>query len=99
MRRIAGAARLLATGKLAQSSGFEGAQIQRRLMAWRAGGESINSLIQQGGELQRSRARQLVRSNPYASNASASLSGLLAPLGRGRGKNQWRSGCSSRVLR
>ena len=30
--RIAGAARLLATGKLAQSTGFEGAQMQRRLV-------------------------------------------------------------------
>jgi capsid protein len=73
VRRIVGAARLLATGKLAQSAGFEGAQMQRRLVAWRAGGESINSLIQHGGELQRSRARQLVRSNPYASNAAASF--------------------------
>ena len=42
-------------------------------MAWRAGGESINSLILQGGELQRARARQLVRTNPYASNAAASF--------------------------
>ena len=57
VHRIAGAARLLATGKLAQNPGFEGAQIQRRLMAWRAGGETINSLILQGGELQRARAR------------------------------------------
>ena len=71
--RIAGAARLLATGKLAQSTGFEGAQVQRRLLAWRAGGESINSLMLQGGELQRARARQLVRTNPYASNAAASF--------------------------
>ena len=73
VRRIAGAARLLATGKLAQNSGFEGAQMQRRLVAWRAGGESINGLILQGGELQRARARQLVRTNPYASNASSSF--------------------------
>jgi hypothetical protein len=71
--RIAGAARLLATGKLAQSTGFEGAQMQRRLVAWRAGSESINRLILQGGELQRARARQLVRTNPYAANAAASF--------------------------
>ena len=71
--RIAGAARLLATGKLALSTGFDGAQMQRRLVTWRAGGESINSLILQGGELQRARARQLVRTNPYASNAVASF--------------------------
>ena len=47
--------------------------MQRRLVAWRAGGESINSLMLQGGELQRARARQLVRTNPYASNAAASF--------------------------
>jgi capsid protein len=73
IQRIAGAARLLATGKLAQSTGSDGAQMQRRLVAWRAGGESINRLILQGGELQRARARQLVRTNPYASNASSSF--------------------------
>ena len=73
VQRIAGAARLLATGKLALNTGFDGAQMQRRLMTWRAGGESINSLILQGGELQRARARQLVRTNPYASNAAASF--------------------------
>jgi hypothetical protein len=64
--RIAGAARLLATGKLAQSTGFEGAQMQRRLMSWRAGSESINSLVLQGRELQRARARQLVRTRDIA---------------------------------
>jgi lambda family phage portal protein len=73
IRRIAGAARLLATGKLALSAGFDGAQMQRRLVAWRASGESINSLLRHGGEVQRARARQLVRSNPYAANASASF--------------------------
>jgi hypothetical protein len=45
--RIAGAAPLLATGKLAPSTGFDGAQMQRRLVARRAGSESINSLILQ----------------------------------------------------
>jgi lambda family phage portal protein len=73
IRRIAGAARLLATGKLASSPGFDGAQMQRRLVAWRASGESINSLLRHGGEVQRARARQLVRTNPYAANASASF--------------------------
>ena len=62
--RIVAAARLLATGKLAPSTGFDGAQMQRRLIAWRAGGETINSLMLQGDELQRARARQLVRTNP-----------------------------------
>jgi capsid protein len=90
MSRIAGAARLLATGKLAQSTGFDGAQMQRRLMTWRAGGESINSLILQGGELQRARARQLVRTNPYAANASASFAappdGVRCPGDIGEGE-------------
>jgi capsid protein len=79
--RIAGAARFLATGKLARNSGFGGAQIRRRLMAWRAGGESINSLILEGGELQRARARQLDRSNPYAVNAAASFTAHLGGCG------------------
>ena len=65
--------RLLATGKLALSTGFDGAQMQRRLVAWRAGGESINSLLLQGGDLQRARARGWVGTNPYAANASASF--------------------------
>ena len=81
VQRIAGAARLLATGKLALSTGFDGAQMQRRLVAWRAGGESINSLMLQGGELQRARARQLVRTNPYASNAAASFAAHAAGCG------------------
>jgi capsid protein len=73
VQRIAGAAQLLATGKLAQNTGFDGAQMQRRLVAWRAGSESINSLVLRGGELQRARARQLVRTNPYASNVARGL--------------------------
>ena len=71
----------MATGKLALSTGFDGAQMQRRLMSWRAGGESINSLILQGGELQRARARQLVRTNPYAANAAASFATTGAKIG------------------
>ena len=74
--RIAGAARYQTPAKLAQNSGFEGAQMQRRLRAWRAGGESINSLI-----LQRARAQQLVRSNPYASNAASSFTAHLVGSG------------------
>jgi capsid protein len=90
VQRIAGAARLLATGKLGPSTGFDGAQMQRRLVAWRTGDESINSLILRGGELQRARARQLVRTNPYASNAGRPSSHMRwvaasSPLpGRGR---------------
>jgi capsid protein len=50
-------------------------------MAWRAGSESINSLMLQGGELQRARARQLVRSNPYAAIAAASFTAHLVGCG------------------
>jgi capsid protein len=81
VQRIAGAARLLATGKLGPSTGFDGAQMQRRPVAWRAGGESINSLILRGGELQRARARQLVRTNPYAANAAASFTSQAVGAG------------------
>jgi capsid protein len=42
-------------------------------LAWRTGGVIINRVILLGGELQRARARQLVRTNPYAANASASF--------------------------
>jgi capsid protein len=59
----------------------DGAQMQCHLMAWRAGGESINSLMLQGGELQRARARQLVRTNAYASNAAASFAAHAAGCG------------------
>jgi hypothetical protein len=40
VRRIARAARLLATGKLALSTGFDGAQMQRRLVACRGAGRA-----------------------------------------------------------
>ena len=46
----------------------------RRLATWRAGSGNINAAIRQGGEVLRSRARDLVRNNPYASNAAASFS-------------------------
>ncbi|MGE3624383.1 MAG: phage portal protein, partial [Bdellovibrionales bacterium] len=46
---------------------------QRRLIAWKATQDNINSLLASGGDLLRARARQIVRSNPYASNAADSF--------------------------
>ncbi|MGN7612720.1 phage portal protein [Magnetococcales bacterium HHB-1] len=52
---------------------LEAARAVRRLSTWQVGSESTNTLILQGGDLLRNRARDLVRSNPYAANATASF--------------------------
>ncbi|MEG3637656.1 phage portal protein [Magnetococcus sp. PR-3] len=66
--------RYLATGRIPMPRAqLEAARAARRLAGWRSGNESLNSLILQGGGLLRSRSRELVRSNPYASNAAASF--------------------------
>lgn len=70
--RITAAMKYAATGKLSASA-FEGAMRSRRLVAWKATQENINSLLSSGGELLRARARQIVRSNPYAANAADSF--------------------------
>lgn len=72
LTRFSAAIRFAATGRLSASA-FEGALAQRRLVAWRATQENINSLLMAGGETLRARGRQLVRSNPYASNAANSF--------------------------
>lgn len=74
--RIGAAMSFAATGKLSTSafaSGFEGAMAQRRLVAWRATQENLNSLLAAGGDTLRARARQIVRANPYAANAAESF--------------------------
>ena len=74
--RIGAALSYATTGKLSASafaSGFEGSMAQRRLIAWRATQENINTLLASGGDLLRARARQIVRANPYASNAAESF--------------------------
>jgi len=74
--RIGAAISFAATGRLSASafaSGLEGAMAHRRLIAWRATEENINGLLASGGDLLRARARQTVRSNPYASNACESF--------------------------
>jgi lambda family phage portal protein len=70
--RISAAMKFAATGRLSTSA-FEGAMQQRRLIAWKATQDNINSLLASGGDLLRARARQIVRSNPYASNAADSF--------------------------
>ncbi|MGE0108155.1 MAG: phage portal protein [Bdellovibrionales bacterium] len=74
--RIGTAVKYAATGRLSMSAlagGFEGAMNKRRLIAWRATEANINTLVSSGGDLLRARARQIVRSNPYASNAANSF--------------------------
>ncbi len=74
--RLGHAARFAMSGRLSASafgSGFEGAMRNRRLAAWRATEENINSLLVADGDTLRARARQTVRSNPFASNAAGSF--------------------------
>lgn len=46
---------------------------QRRLIAWKATQQNLNSLLSIGGDVLRARAREIVRNNPYASNAANSF--------------------------
>lgn len=74
--RIGAAVQYAATGRLSASAfanGLEGAMAHRRLVAWKATEENINGLLASGGDLLRARARQIVRSNSYASNAADSF--------------------------
>ena len=74
--RMGSAVRFALTGQVSNSFyrlGFEGAMQRRRLKAWQATQENINSLLSLEGDLLRARARQIVRSNPYASNAADSF--------------------------
>lgn len=74
--RIGAAVKYAATGRLSMSAlagSFDGALAQRRLIAWKATQENLNGLLASGGDLLRARARQIVRSNPYASNAADSF--------------------------
>jgi len=72
LHRVRAAIHYAATGKLSASA-FEGAMQKRRLIGWRATQENINTLLASGGDTLRARARQIVRSNPYASNAADSF--------------------------
>ncbi len=69
LKRVRAAMHYAATGKLSASA-FEGAMQKRRLIGWRATQENINTLLASGGDTLRARARQIIRSNPYAANAA-----------------------------
>lgn len=56
-----------------RAQGFEASRAARRLATWRVGSDNINAAIRSGGDVLRARARDLVRNNPYASNAAASF--------------------------
>ncbi|MDD3183157.1 MAG: phage portal protein, partial [Alphaproteobacteria bacterium] len=74
--RVGAAVKYAATGRISMStltSGFEGAMSKRRLIAWKATEQNINGLVSAGGATLRARARQIVRSNPYAAKAANSL--------------------------
>jgi lambda family phage portal protein len=63
---------MVAASSLAGSSlmgGYEGAQRNRRLFAFRPTEEAINSLLVANGSTLRARARWLARNNPYAKKA------------------------------
>lgn len=68
-------------GKRMFNSVLEGALAQRRLIAWKATQENINGLLMAGGDKLRARARQIVRSNPYASNAADSFAANVVGAG------------------
>lgn len=53
--------------------GLDGAVARRRLVAWNATTENINSLIMNGGDMLRARCRALIRSNGYAASACDSF--------------------------
>lgn len=72
LNRLGTALRFAVGGRLSASA-FEGMLAQRRLIAWKATQENINSLLSLGGDTLRARARQLVRSNSYANNACGSF--------------------------
>lgn len=63
------------------NSTLEGSLAGRRLIAWKATQENINALLMAGGETLRARARQTVRSNPYASNAADSFAANVVGAG------------------
>jgi lambda family phage portal protein len=61
-----GIARILTAYK---GGGYDASRMGRRLRGWTATRNTINTLLAEGGDTLRARARQLCRENPYASNA------------------------------
>lgn len=62
-----------ATRRLVQKAGFEAVQTRRRLSAWNATNQTVNSLLSATGETLRNRAREVIRNNPYAGSACESF--------------------------
>lgn len=60
---------MMGLGGTTFGSGYEAAQRQRRLFGFRPSDAGINSLLIGAGQTLRSRARYLVRNNPYARKA------------------------------
>ncbi|MGN7613036.1 phage portal protein [Magnetococcales bacterium HHB-1] len=69
------------SNRLRPKAQLEAARAARRFSTWKVGSESTNTLILQGGDLLRNRARDLVRSNPYAANATASFAAHVVGAG------------------
>ncbi len=64
-----------------QTGGYEGAASGRRLSSWQPGDAGANSLLFRDASLMRSRSRDLVRRNAWASNALDSLVANLIGTG------------------
>jgi len=62
-------------------AGFQGAAARRRLSQWLPNKGTINTLVTQGGEILRDRARDMVRNNPHAASAADSYVGNLIGSG------------------
>jgi len=61
--------------------GFQAANARRRLSQWLPNKGTINTLVTQGGEILRDRARDMVRNNPHAASAADSYCGNLIGTG------------------
>jgi len=61
--------------------GFHAANARRRLSQWLPNKGTINTLVTQGGEILRDRARDMVRNNPHAASAADSYVGNLIGTG------------------
>ena len=62
-------------------AGYEGAATGRRLASWQPGDEGVNTLLFRDASLMRSRSRDLVRRNTWATNALDSLVANLIGTG------------------
>jgi lambda family phage portal protein len=65
--------RLFGSFNRSARAGYDAASTKRRLSGWRADRNSINAILTTDGEQLRSRARELVRNNPYAASARESF--------------------------